>query len=126
MSIDNVIHSTTFKRTVAALQALATSGVEFAVVADGKKWGNLQVATTKQFGKRDFLMGRRGSLRKLLIEKFDGMSAGELRIIEKPAEVDKPTARFAQSVSAFCHDTWGSGSYMCATNGNSVEVLRIK
>ncbi len=112
-----------FQRAIATLSALESQGLKFKVLVDNQEFGSLTVSKPKT--QRKFIYRAYGGRNNYLGKKLGNIIPGQVEVLEVPDFVQNRSA-FAQSISSWCYNQWGKGAAMINSNGNSVEVLRIK
>ena len=104
---------TAIKRTLQALENLGCS--YYVVTADGDVFGELpNQKKTKEF--------KHGAITAYFRPFLEKLQPGQVGCVP----IDKfPPQSISSSMSAWCQNNWGKGSYTYERNGNEFHLLRI-
>lgn len=108
-------------KTVAVKKALVylkSAGVDFAIIYNGEKFGDLELAPAKpsRAPRKDYL-----GIYKYM-DKLRALKEGD--VVKIPVKKEDRFGLQGTICSAMCK-MYGNGSYITTTNDDSVEVMRL-
>lgn len=111
-----------------ALKLLAAAGCKYAIIdADGKKYGELEVAEQKSRTRIPGLHPR-GTYKAHFVPMLKDVKPGSMITIPygqfSGSKKDKDTLRSA--VCGWCSNHWGNQTYISHMNETGIELLRVE
>ena len=110
------------------LKQLAAIGAEYAVVIEGEKYGNLEIAKTENKPKRTRKRDRWASIAGYVKEQIQKMEIGDVVVFDTPE--GENTASFQSHISHQAFNILGKGgeAYMTSKrkDNSGIELIRLQ